>query len=1247
MIKRFLTVLVTLLMLIQPAYADVISKPYTWAPNTPLPANQLNANFDTIYNNYNGSIADSNIKPAAAIQLSKLAIISTFFDKMATGNVTLGSGITGDANPRVAFTSDGWLVFGPGTTSPADTGIFRTSAGTLTVGNGNNTALGNMILNTITANTLTLPSAAANLVFATPSGSSGPPSFRALTLADFPGGLFNAIAPTTATGGLIIGTGTNAYGNLGIGTNGQILTSNGTTANWVTSGGGTGTVTSVGLSTSGIPLTAGGTPVTTSGTLSLTPSAAKGDLWAGSALNVLSTLSVGTNGQILTADSTTGTGIKWATPAGGTGTVTSVAMTGDGTIYNSSITGSPITSSGTLAPTLHTQTANTFLAGGISGGVAAPTFRNISLLDLPIISTALGGTGVANTPATGDLLVGSSGVGYNTFARGAANLPLTVNGAGTNLTYQVLQPTGGGTGTALSTVTNGDILIANSGAYIRLPIGTAGQALTVNGGATAPVWTTLGGGSGTVTSMSSGNFSPLFTTSVATATTTPALSFTASTAAAHTYYGNNTGSTATPAFSSIVAADLPTIGLGGGGTGQTTASAAFNALAPATAAGGLIVGTGTNTYGNLAVGTNTQFPVLASGTPAWQYGLTGGIVAQNTTATLTNTTASFVSTNPGATPATLTLPAANSCSGKVFTFEYVAGSAATTLATNATNSDKFDGASSATTITLNTVGQTITMESDGANPGNWRIIHPLTAAGTGLTVAHAAGVDTIALSTPVSIANGGTNGATASAGFNNLSPITTTGDLILGTGTNTAGRLAIGTNTQVLTSNGTTASWVTPSGGGSVTSFSSGNLSPLFTTSVATATTTPAQTFSLSTAAAHSYLGNNTGSTAAPAYSSIVAADLPNIPIAGGGTGQTTATTGFNALSPMTTAGDIIVGGTSGAGTRLGVGSNTQVLTVVSGAPAWAAAGSGSGTVNSGTSGQLAYYASTGTAVSGAASMATISGGALTLGVAGFNAGSTVYAGSTSGTTTLNTPAVSGAATGSLTMPTVAMTLPTVQSTGTTQFLTATSGGVCSWATPSGGGSPGGSNTQVQFNSAGAFSADANMTYPATGQLVLGVAGTAGGELDILSAGSGGVLMTSPVTGSSVSFVLPSVGTTEVTANNIGTLIALNTTGTRTYSNPALSTLIARTTSFTAIAGQNYNVSGATNTMTLPTAIGVTGRFITTQQAGTCVMTVNTTSSQTFGGSASGAKTFTSAAATPISLIIWSDNANWHYFQGL
>ena len=62
------------------------------------------------------------------------------------------------------------------------------------------------------------------------------------------------------------------------------------------------------------------------------------------------------------------------------------------------------------------------------------------------------------------------------------------------------------------------------------------------------------------------------------------------------------------------------------------------------------------------------------------------------------------------------------------------------------------------------------------------------------------------------IAAGGTAGTTAATAFNNLSPITTTGDLIIGTGTNTAGRLGIGTSGYVLQSNGTTASWASPPG---------------------------------------------------------------------------------------------------------------------------------------------------------------------------------------------------------------------------------------------------------------------------------------------------------------------------------------------------------------------------------------------------------------------------------------------------
>ena len=77
------------------------------------------------------------------------------------------------------------------------------------------------------------------------------------------------------------------------------------------------------------------------------------------------------------------------------------------------------------------------------------------------------------------------------------------------------------------------------------------------------------------------------------------------------------------------------------------------------------------------------------------------------------------------------------------------------------------------------------------------------------------------LSATLAVASGGTGQTTASAAFNALSPVTTTGDLIIGTGANTASRLAIGSNGYLLTSNGTTASWAAAPAGG-VTTFSAG-----------------------------------------------------------------------------------------------------------------------------------------------------------------------------------------------------------------------------------------------------------------------------------------------------------------------------------------------------------------------------------------------------------------------------------------
>ena len=86
-----------------------------------------------------------------------------------------------------------------------------------------------------------------------------------------------------------------------------------------------------------------------------------------------------------------------------------------------------------------------------------------------------------------------------------------------------------------------------------------------------------GGGGGTVTSFSSGNLAPLFTTAVASPTSTPALSFTLTTQTANTVFsGPTTGSAAAPTFRALVSADIPVINLAssvaGGVTGNLSVS---------------------------------------------------------------------------------------------------------------------------------------------------------------------------------------------------------------------------------------------------------------------------------------------------------------------------------------------------------------------------------------------------------------------------------------------------------------------------------------------------------------------------------------------------------------------------------------------------------------------------------------------------------------------------------------------------
>jgi len=77
---------------------------------------------------------------------------------------------------------------------------------------------------------------------------------------------------------------------------------------------------------------------------------AKGDIVVGTANDTVARLPVGTNGQVLSADSAESGGLKWIAVTG-TGTVTSVAAS---VPTGLTVSGSPVTTSGTLAIALDT-----------------------------------------------------------------------------------------------------------------------------------------------------------------------------------------------------------------------------------------------------------------------------------------------------------------------------------------------------------------------------------------------------------------------------------------------------------------------------------------------------------------------------------------------------------------------------------------------------------------------------------------------------------------------------------------------------------------------------------------------------------------------------------------------------------------------------------------------------------------------------------------------------------------------------
>lgn len=175
------------------------------------------------------------------------------------------------------------------------------------------------------------------------------------------------------------------------------------------------------------------------------------------------------------------------------GTVTSIDVTFPAIF---SVTGGPVTSSGTIAATLATQTANTVWAGPTTGAAATPTFRALVAADIPDISATYltASSAAALTNKTGNISQWTNDSGYLTSST-TGSTSITTLGTVVTGTWNASVVAGlyGGTG------------VANSGKTITL-----GGNLTTSG-ANAVTFTTSGATN--VTLPTSGT---LATTAVAT-----------------------------------------------------------------------------------------------------------------------------------------------------------------------------------------------------------------------------------------------------------------------------------------------------------------------------------------------------------------------------------------------------------------------------------------------------------------------------------------------------------------------------------------------------------------------------------------------------------------------------------------------------------------------------------------------------------------------------------------------------------
>lgn len=438
--------------------------------------------------------------------------------------------LTGGVPAWTTVAAGGVTSFSAGTTgltpSTASTGIV-TLAGTLATANGGTN---------ITAYTTgdLLYASASNTLSRLPAGTNGHvltlvggvPAWQASTggVTSFQTSL-SGLTPSTATtgvvtlagtlgitsggtnltsytvGDLIYASATNTLANLGIGSNGQVLTVVAGNVGWASSG--SSGVASISFSTSGLTpstpstgsIVLGGALNTTFGGTGITGYTAGDTLYYVSG-NALSKLALGAANALYVVNSG-GTAPTYASLS----TVLNTISSTQGTILYRS-TGSWLAlSPGTSGQFLKTQGSGAdpvWDTVAASGGVTSITFGSTGLTPSTATTGAVtvggtlivgnGGTGI-NSYAIGDIPYANATTTLTRLTIGTASQIMTVNGTATAPQWVSSLNTGQG-GTGLTTYTAGDTLYYGAGTtFSKLAIGATSTIMLSNG--TSPTWSTV------------------------------------------------------------------------------------------------------------------------------------------------------------------------------------------------------------------------------------------------------------------------------------------------------------------------------------------------------------------------------------------------------------------------------------------------------------------------------------------------------------------------------------------------------------------------------------------------------------------------------------------------------------------------------------------------------------------------------------------------------------------------------------